>query len=128
MIPLLYKSNKFDPSHMGRGPLIDAITCVVTEERNGVYELEMTYPVTGRIFKEIAVKDIIYCQPFLNGTNQIFDIYEISKPLNGICTIYASHVSYRLRHIPLKPFSAAGAQAVFQAIPNNVLLPCLIHV
>lgn len=32
------------------GFLADALSCVVSEERNGVFELTLTYPVTGALF------------------------------------------------------------------------------
>ena len=31
----------------GLGALTDAISCTVTEERNGAFELSMVYPLTG---------------------------------------------------------------------------------
>lgn len=47
MIPCLYASmeSKFDNN--GIGKLADAQSCIVTEKRNGSFELEMVYPADG---------------------------------------------------------------------------------
>ena len=47
MIPCLYASmeKKFDNN--GIGKMADAHSCVVTEKRNGSFELEMGYPADG---------------------------------------------------------------------------------
>ena len=44
---LLYPSTETEFQNNGLGALSDAISCTVTEERNGMYELEMQYPVSG---------------------------------------------------------------------------------
>ena len=44
---LLYPSTETEFQNNGLGALPDAISCTVTEERNGMYELEMQYPVSG---------------------------------------------------------------------------------
>ena len=36
----------------GRGALVDCISCEVTEERNGSYELTMEYPISGAHFDD----------------------------------------------------------------------------
>ena len=45
MIPILFRPKTTDFSTNGIGRWSDAISCYVTEERNGLYELEMKYPV-----------------------------------------------------------------------------------
>ena len=59
MIPILYNSKETDFTHNGIGFLKDCISCVVTEERNGIYEAVMKYPVTGQLFSEIQADRII---------------------------------------------------------------------
>ena len=44
MIPILFDSDEENFTSNGIGRLSDAISCVVLEERNGRYELEMEYP------------------------------------------------------------------------------------
>ena len=80
----------------GLGTLSDCISCVVTEERNGMYELEMQYPISGAHFEDIQWRYFILAKPNYYDDPQPFRIYKITKPLNGICTIYAQHISYDL--------------------------------
>lgn len=80
----------------GFGTLTDTISCLVTEERNGPYELIMTYPITGVHFSELVQRALILARPNYTDDPQPFRIYKISKPLNGVCTVYAQHISYDL--------------------------------
>ncbi len=48
MIPVLYLPNAADFSTFGLGVLTDTISCEVTEERNGVFECLLKYPVSGQ--------------------------------------------------------------------------------
>lgn len=124
MIPILYDKTEQDFTSNGLGGLADASSCVVTEERNGIFELEMAYPVTGVHFDDLKVDNYIKCKKDAAGSKQLFRIYKIRKPINGKCTILAEHVSYQMLHIPLMPFEAVGAQATFAAIPSHVVGDC----
>ena len=53
MIPILFEPKTNDFNSNGLGRLIDATTCLVTEERNGAYELDMQYPIDGSLCEEI---------------------------------------------------------------------------
>ena len=53
MIPILYAPNAESFDNDGIGTLTDTISCTVTEERNGTFELELTYPVAGILYDEI---------------------------------------------------------------------------
>ena len=59
MKPILYPAGETQFKNNGLGRLSEATKCLVTEERNGQYELEMQYPVTGRHYKEIIEERII---------------------------------------------------------------------
>lgn len=50
---ILFDQNEQAFISNGLGALPDAASCVVTEERNGEYEIEMEYPLTGRHFHDI---------------------------------------------------------------------------
>ena len=106
MIPILYDKNETAFTSNGLGRLADAISCLVTEERNGLFELEMTYPIDGIHFADIALGCYVAAKPSRYGAVQPFEIYKISKPIDGIVTINAAHISYRLSKIPVMPFSA----------------------
>lgn len=94
---------------------MDAITCKVTEERNGSYELTMTYPLSGQHFKDLELSRIIKAVPSYKTDPEPFRIYTISKPLNGIVKVSAEHISYQLSHIPVTPFEASN---VVEAMDN----------
>ena len=120
MIPILYAGNEQSFLNNGLGRLSDAISCKVTEERNGVFELEMTYPITGIHFADIAENCIIYAKTEDGGNNQAFIIYKISKPLNGIVTINAQHISYLLNGFIVFPFTATSlSDAMSQIVANT---------
>ena len=59
MIPILYDINETEFDSNGLGRLRDAISAVVTEERNGVYELDFQYPVDGANYELIKIGRII---------------------------------------------------------------------
>ena len=108
MIPILYDSNEAAFASNGLGRLSDVISCRVTEERNGVYECEFQYPISGRMYNEIREGRIIGCTHDDTRDIQPFDIYARSAPINGVVTFFARHISYRLRNIILKPFTAGS--------------------
>ena len=94
---------------------MDVISCKVTEERNGSYELTMTYPLSGQHFKDLELSRIIKAVPSYKTDPEPFRIYAISKPLNGIVKVSAEHISYQLSHIPVTPFEASN---VVEAMDN----------
>lgn len=106
MIPILYNETETAFTSNGVGRLSEAISCVVTEERNGEFELEMEYPVSGKYYSEIRKSRIIFAVPADGKTGQAFRIYKITKPIGGIITINAEHISYQLSLIPVTPFTA----------------------
>ena len=106
MIPALYAANTADFSSFGLGVLTDTISCEVTEERNGIFECLLKYPVSGQHYGLITKECIIKAKPNDTAADQAFRIYRITKPLNGIVTIYGQHISYDLANVPVLPFSA----------------------
>lgn len=105
MIPVLYPPNATDFFTFGLGVLTDTISCEVTEERNGVFECLLRYPVSGQHYGLITKECIIKAKPNDTAADQAFRIYRITKPLNGIVTIYGQHISYDLANVPVLPFS-----------------------
>ena len=101
------------------GWLKDCLSCEVTEERNGVYELTLTYPASGSMARELTVERFIKAKPNQTAENQLFKIYKVSKPISGIFTVNAEHVSYALSHYPISSVSLPSANPT-QAI--NALL------
>lgn len=117
MIPILFEPKTKEFNSNGLGRLMDATSCLVTEERNGEYELEMKYPIDGILSEDIKMASIIWAEPGEGKEPQPFSVYKVSKPMNGIVTINAEHMSYQLSYIPCAPFTAqtaAGALAGFE--------------
>ena len=85
--------------------MTDTISCEVTEERNGVFECLLKYPVSGQHYGLITKECIVKAKPNDTAADQAFRIYRITKPLNGIVTIYGQHISYDLANVPVLPFS-----------------------
>lgn len=112
MIPILYNSNETDFSGGGVGFLSDCTRCVVTEERNGVYECEFSYPMDGRHYSEIEPDMIIKVKPNEMSDPQLFRIYRASKPINGIVSFYCQHISYDLNVNVVDPFTLSSATAL----------------
>ena len=91
-------------SYDGRFP-IHPTSCIVTEELNGEYELEMTVESTDKYFHEIKIGRIIMVPHDSTMVNDFFEIYNISNALNGIAHVSAWHVTYRTNKMLLKPFT-----------------------
>lgn len=119
MIPIL--STTIVPVGNGIGGLGDAIECKVSHEINGEYELIMRYPINGMHFDELETGLIIVAQPGILDTSQPFRIYRITKPLNGVVTIYAHHVVYDMSGIVVTPFTASSLANAITAVSSHVV-------
>ncbi len=123
MIPKLYDGTAA-PQGNGIGLLRDCIRCTVTEERNGSYELELTYPITGQHYAALALRALIRAKPNPNGNEQDFRIYKISRPIGGQVTVNARHISYDLSGVPVSPFSAQNAPAALAGLKAHAAADC----
>jgi len=85
----------------GFGILDEATKCLVTEERNGGYEVEIEYPMKGRRFNDLGINKVIAVKPNKYTDKQMFRIYQITKPLKGLVTIKAQHISYDMSGYPV---------------------------
>lgn len=99
MIPILFEKDATGFATNGLGRLRDCISCAVTEERNGVYECDFEYPVDGARYEDIQLGRIIVVEHDDTGTVQPFDIVSCSKPISGVVTFHAVHISYRLSKV-----------------------------
>lgn len=125
MIPILYKVGETSFTSNGLGRLVDCLSCTVTEERNGIYEAEFTYPITGRFYQTMITDGgIIGVIHDDRHDVQPFTIYKYSAPIDGVVTFNAHHISYDLSTIVVKPFSASSCADVFAKIPLNVVHYC----
>ena len=137
MIPILYEKDETAFVSNGLCRLSDCISCVVTEERNSIYECDFQYPVTGANYDLIQVGRIIgvthddynlisnervivpltdELPNILTDENGIaltgntihkitakdiqpFDIVSFSRPIDGVVTFHAVHISYRQSYL-----------------------------
>lgn len=121
MIPILYESTETQFASNGLGRLVDTISAVVTEERNGVYELEFEYPISGEKYELIKEGRIVAVTHDETGDIQPFIIYKRTAKIDGIVTFNAYHLSYKLSNIVVSPFTATGiADAMAQIVPNSM--------
>lgn len=128
MIPILYEENSTSFTSNGIGRLSDALKCIVTEERNGQYELALEYPVTGAHYEDIGIRKIIVVKPSISADLQPFRIYKITKPIAGRVGVYAQHISYDLSKNVVMPFSIPASSAAcaqtLAGLKQNAVEPC----
>ena len=127
MKPILFSANDtaFATNGLGR---IDCISCKVTEERNGLYELVMEVAEGSDHVSDIGMSSIIVAKPSQGKSNQPFRVYKITKPINGRYMIYAQHISYQLSYVPTMPFSVVASSGAcnqaLQALKTNAVESC----
>lgn len=124
MIPILYEKGTTDFSNNGLGFLKDATKATVTEERNGSYELSLQYPITGQWYELLGDGCIVKAKANETSKPQLFRIYKTSKPLKGIVTYSAEHISYNLNGLPIAGFSITNAtpqMAITRALEQTPL-------
>lgn len=113
MIPILLKQD----AKTKIGWLAEASSCRCTEERNGIYELELQYPMLGTYAADLVIDRYIKAKPNSTGDNQLFHIRKVSKPINGMFTVSCDHISYALSGYPVPTVSASGnAQVAINAV------------
>lgn len=95
MIPILYDAGETAFVSNGLGRLRDCISCIVTEERNGIFECVFEYPQTGAHFDMLQPGRIIAVRHDDTQDLQPFDIVGYTKPIDGVVTFQCVHVSYR---------------------------------
>ncbi|KAA8445047.1 phage tail spike protein [Weissella paramesenteroides] len=101
MIPILYKSDEVDFYDNGLGALTEIYNVDVQEQRNGLFTLNASYPVSGKRYKDIEVGRIILAKtnPNKNDVAQAFRIVNTELDISGYAlTIEADHITYDLTH------------------------------
>jgi len=121
MIPILYSAEETQFRSNGIGRLADCVSCEVTEERNGIFECELKYPITGQHYSDIELGSVIYATHDDTRIPQPFDVYKRSAPIDGIVTFNARHISYRLNNIIVRPFEAYTCQSTLAAFRTEAI-------
>ncbi len=119
--PRLYPPTATAWDNNGLGALSDCISCVVEETLNGPYELEMQYRLNGLHYADITLRSIILAKPNPTARPQPFRVYKISRPINGVVTINAQHLSYDLSGIVIEPFNAPSLASALEGMKINAV-------
>ena len=122
MIPILF--SPFDRSFTtnGVGRLTECTSCVVTEERNGIYECEFVYPINGTWYNQLLYQGgIVGCIHDDHHDIQPFVIYRHSDPIDGLVTFNAHHISYELGNVIVEPFDADTCADALQGFVDHAV-------
>lgn len=111
MIPILYDKRETEFITNGIGLLTDAVSCLVTEERNSTYELTLVYPQSGHLAEYIEEDSIVKAKANDTDELQLFRIYKTGKQIGDNTTYYAEHISYELTANPVERFNVSGVNA-----------------
>lgn len=121
MIPVLLGTNIPATENNGLGTLTDCAACIVKTAINGEYELTLRYPVSGRLYGSLALRSIIKAKADVSHDPQLFRVYRITKPLNGIVTVYARHIAYDLSGVNVEPFTAPSLAAALVGFSTHAV-------
>lgn len=127
MRPILFSktATSFDTNGIGR---LECTECRVTEERNGIYELEAVVPECAALASSVEMDSIIVAKPSEGASFQGFRVYKITKPINGLFTVFAQHISYQLSNIPTMPFtinvSTSACSQTLATLKTNAVESC----
>lgn len=124
MIPCLYDSKEMNFNHNGIGKLADTQSCIVTEKRNGSYELKLVCPADGIHAENLEEGNIILAKPSDTMQSQPFRIYKITTPIDGKLEVQARHISYQLNFITVSPFSVTGCVGAMQGLKSHAASEC----
>jgi phage minor structural protein len=121
MFPILYDSvvTGTVPDHYGIGVLKDALSCEITEERNGEYELTLKYPSSGAYASYLVTRAIIKAKPNFTDDPQLFRIYKVGKEIGSSFSVYARHISYDLSGFPITAGSASNVGDALTLLNNQ---------
>ena len=119
--PRLYPPTAAEWDTNGLGALSDCISCVVEETLNGPFELEMQYRLNGLHYADITLRSLILAKPNPAARPQPFRVYKISRPINGVVTINAQHLSYDLSGIVIEPFNAPSLASALEGMKTNAV-------
>lgn len=112
--PIIYGAGEQDFRTNGLGRLSEAILAQVTEELNSIYEAEVQVPIFDPYYPEVKLQRILYLDT--SEGKQPFEIYKISKPLNGVVTVSLQHLSYRLAKMTALPLTATSCQDALEKL------------
>ena len=123
MKPILFDGSATTYSGNGLGRLNDCVSCEVTEQRNGIFEVEFEYPLSGVHYDLITEGRIILVSHDEQKDLQPFEIYRISKAISGIVVVNARHISYKLNHVIVSPYTATNITTALAGLTSHAITP-----
>lgn len=118
MIPILYEKDETTFASNGLGRLRDVTSCIVSEERNGLYECDFEMPIDGAHFDDVQIGRIIAVKHDETDDIQPFDIVSYSRPINGLVSFHAVHVSYRQSKMTASGTNINSLSGAFSMLRN----------
>lgn len=118
MIPILFSETETTFNTNGIGRLYECISVKVYEERNGIYECDFEYPITGLHYQDIKIGRIIGVTHNLSGDIQPFDIVSYTKPINGVVSFHCVHISYRQNYMTLTCTGIQNLESALLKLPE----------
>lgn len=116
MIPIIYDGRTEDFNNYGIGVLLDTLNCSVTEQRNGSFELELTYPTNGIFYEYLKGQNIIKAKADNFRDPQLFRIYKTSSDIDNQIIVNAEHITYKLKDNFIEDMQYTGS---IQSIMSN---------
>lgn len=120
MNPSLSLTEMVNDASNGLG-VITPISGEVREKLNGEYELTFTVGMSEKRYSELSCGTVVQTEAGETTGLQLFRIYKITKPMNGIVTVYARHITYDLNKAAVMPFSATGASAALRGLKSHLV-------
>lgn len=117
--PILFPASERTFTSHGLGVLADAVSCTVKNEINGIYDLELIYPIDGIHASEIVGRSIIYAEASPGEGLQPFRVHNIVKRMGGKMSVAAHHISYDLSGIPVSSIDASSSGEAFEQLSSN---------
>lgn len=120
MNPSLSLAEMVNDASNGLG-VITPISGEVREKLNGEYEFTFTVGMSEKRYSELGCGTVVQVEAGETTGLQLFRIYKITKPMNGIVTVYARHITYDLNKAAVMPFSAVGASAALSGLISHLV-------
>lgn len=111
MFPTVYDYTATNLNTQSYGALSDCISCEVTEELNGGFTLEMTYPLNGIHSEYLIPSNIIMAKPSHNQPRQPFRINQVKRSFANNIQVYANHICYDLSGYPVRAAASYNSLA-----------------
>lgn len=127
MKPVLYSPTDTDFTAGGIGILSDCKKCLVTEEANGSYTVELSFPINAKFSSQLEDHNYqIKCKPNATDDFHIFYIYNHYKDMaTGLLYVYGKSRTMKLGNRAVKKleFERATCQEAMKCLEKSMDQP-----